>query len=77
MVVIWIFLFSEGSLSLNLFFNPTLNHFTELSEYFHVHDKVHRANYIFKGIVYVRLVLKDRQEMKSLIIVLNAGNDEF
>lgn len=77
MIVTWILLFSDGSLSLNFLPDPTLNDFTELSEYFHVHDKVHRADYIFKGIVYVRLVLKDRQEMKSLVIVLNAGNDEF
>jgi hypothetical protein len=77
MIVTWILLFSDGSLSLNFLPDPTLNDFAELSEYFHVHDKVHRADYIFKGIVYVRLVLKDRQEMKSLVIVLNAGNDEF
>lgn len=77
MVVTWILLFSDRSLSLNFLLDPTLNDFTELPEYFHVHDKVHRADYIFKGIVYVCLVLKDWQEMKSLVIVLNAGNDEF
>lgn len=57
------------SLGLDFFADPCLTDFNKIAEDFHVHNIVHGTDNIFKSVVDLVLVFKNRQKMKFLIIV--------
>jgi hypothetical protein len=57
---------------LNFFDDPLLTNGNKLAEYFDIHDKVHGAEYILKGVADVGLIFEDGEEVKSLVVVFDA-----
>lgn len=68
---------SVGPLFLDFLSDPALDHSPKFAEHFHVHDKVHGADDILEGVADLALVLENRQEMETFVVVLDSGDEVF
>lgn len=57
---------------LNFLDDPLFTDGNKLAEYFNIHDKVHGAEYILKGVTDVCLIFEDGEEVESLVVVFDA-----